>query len=70
MSRTKSITSIQNEIDKITQSLTDLKAKEDALSSKLLALQKQKQEWETQQVMEAFRKSGKTMDELMTFLDV
>lgn len=70
MSRTKSITSIQNEIDKITQSLTDLKAKEDALSRKLLALQKQKQEWETHQVMEAFRKSGKTMDELMTFLDV
>lgn len=46
------------------------KAKVDAISSRLLKLQKQKQEYEARQIMEAYKKSGKTMQELMTFLDV
>ena len=42
----------------------------DAIAAKLLALQKQKQEYEAKQVMDAFKKSGKSLQELLTFLDV
>ena len=42
----------------------------DALSARLIELQKSKQEIETKRVMDAFRKSGKSMQELMTFLEV
>ena len=40
------------------------------ISAKLLKLQKQKQEYEARQIMEAYKKSGKSLQELMTFLDV
>lgn len=70
MARTKSTTSIESEIEKINGELTKLQKKHETLSDRLLELQKQKQEHEAKQVMEAFRKSGKSMQELMTFLDV
>lgn len=70
MSRVKSITSLQNEIEKLTKELAKLKDKEDAITSRLLALQKEKQEHEAKQLMDAFHKSGKTMQELMTFLEI
>ena len=44
--------------------------KVDELSQKLLELQEMKQSIEAKQIMDAFRKSGKSMQELMTFLDV
>lgn len=70
MARTKSITSIENEIAKINSELTKLQEKQEALSDRLLELQKQKKEHEAKQVMDAFQKSGKSLQELMTFLDV
>lgn len=70
MARTKSTTSIEAEIIKITSDLAKLQKKQESLSDSLLELQKQKQEYEAKQVMEAFRKSGKSLQELMTFLDV
>lgn len=70
MARTKSTTSIETEIAKINGELTKLQNKKEALSDRLLELQKQKQEYEAKQVMEAFRKSGKSLQELMTFLNV
>ena len=70
MARTKSITSIENEIAKINSELTKLQEKQEALSDRLLELQKQKKEHEAKQVMEAFQKSGKSLQELLTFLDV
>lgn len=70
MARTKSTTSIETEIAKINVELAKLQKKQEALSDRLLELQKQKQENEVKQVMEAFRKSGKSLQELMTFLDV
>jgi predicted nucleic acid-binding Zn-ribbon protein len=70
MARTKSTTSIETEIAKINGELTKLQKKQEALSDRLLELQKQKQEHEAKQVMEAFRKSGKSLQELMTFLNV
>ena len=50
--------------------LAKLQEKEELLTARLLELQKKKQEYESKQVMEAFRKSGKSLQELMTFLDV
>ncbi|AWW25439.1 hypothetical protein DOZ58_18405 [Acetobacterium sp. KB-1] len=70
MARTKSITSIETEITRINSELTKLQEKQEALSDRLLELQKQKKEHEAKQVMEAFQKSGKSLQELMTFLDV
>jgi thymidine phosphorylase len=46
--------------------LTKLQEKQEALSDRLLELQKQKKEHEAKQVMEAFQKSGKSLQELMT----
>lgn len=70
MARTKSINSIETEITKITSELRKLQEKQDALSDRLLELQKQKKDYEAKQVMEAFQKSGRSLQELMTFLDV
>lgn len=70
MARTRSISSIDTEISKVEKELAKAQERVDALSAKLLKLQKTKQEYEVNQVMDAFRKSGKTLQELMTFLDV
>ncbi len=70
MARTKSTSSIDAEMLKINDELAKLQKKQDALTDRLLELQKQKQEMEAKQVMEAFRKSGKSLQELMIFLDV
>ena len=70
MARTKSITSIDTEIATTEKALVKAQAHYDALAARLLELQQQKKEHETRQVMEAFYKSGKSMQELMTFLQV
>ena len=70
MARTRSMTSIDAEISKVENELSKLQEKQDALIAQLTELQKLKQECETKQVMDAFRKSGKSLQELMTFLDV
>ena len=70
MARTRSISSIEAEILKITAELQKAQEKVDELSQKLLELQEMKQSIEAKQIMDAFRKSGKSMQELMTFLDV
>ena len=70
MARTRSISSIDTEISKVEKELAKAQERVDALSAKLLKLQKTKQEYEVKQVMDAFRKSGKTLQELLIFLDV
>ena len=70
MARTRSISSIEAEIAKAEAELNKAQKKVDAISAKLLKLQKQKQEYEAKQIMEAYKKSGKSLQELMTFLDV
>ena len=70
MARTRSISSIDAEIAKVEAELNKAQEKVDTISVKLLKLQKQKQDYEARQIMEAYKKSGKTMQELMTFLDV
>ena len=70
MARTRSISSIETEINKVTDELQKAQEKVDNLTKRLLELQEQKQSIEAKQIMDAFRKSGKSMQELMTFLDV
>lgn len=70
MVRTRSITSIEAEISKVSSELKQAQEKADALSQRLLELQQMREAYESKQVMEAFRKSGKSLQELLTFLDV
>lgn len=70
MARTRTVTSIENEIAQVEEELAKAQEKCDSLSERLIELQKMKEEQETKKIMEAFRKSGKSMDELMTFLNV
>ena len=70
MARARSIKSIETEISKVEADLVKAQEKCDSLSARLLELQKAKQDIEAKQVMDAFRKSGKSMQELMTFLEV
>ena len=69
MARTRSIESIDAEIRQVENELTKLRTKQESLEDKLLELQKAKQEIEAKQIMDAFRKSGKSMHELMVFLE-
>ena len=67
MPRTRSIASVESEIKKIETEITKLETQKGVLTDRLLKLQKQKQDYEAKQLMDAFHKSGKTMQELMTF---
>lgn len=69
MARTRSIASINNEIKKVEEELTKVRNKQEELEAQLLDLQNEKQAIETKQVMDAFKKSGKSMHELMVFLE-
>ena len=70
MARSRSITSINSELEKLQAELARAQLRVDTISEKILTLQKQKQEYETHQIMEAYRKSGKSFQGLMTFLDI
>ena len=69
MARSRSITSIDSEIQKIEEELAKVHKKQDELEAELSKPQKAKQEIEVKQIMEAFKKSGKSMHELMIFLE-
>lgn len=69
MARTRSISSIDTEIMKIEEELIKVRKKQESLENELLKLQRAKQEIETKQVMDAFRKSSKSMRELLIFLE-
>ena len=70
MARTKSISAIETELKKAEDDLKTAQEKVDILSDRVLKLQQQKQEYESRQIIDAYKKSGKTLDELLTFLDV
>ena len=70
MSRKRTITSIESEISKVKVDLEKTQNKYDKLAERLLVLQKQRYEYEAEQIMNAFGKSGKSYRELMTFLGV
>ena len=68
MARTKTMTSIDSEIQKLEAALVAAKKKYDSAAETLQAARKQKQEAEAKQILEAYRQSGKSFRELMTFL--
>ena len=68
MARSRSMTTIDSEIQKLETELTKAKQKYDAIASQLQAVRKQKQEAEMKQIMEAYRQSGKSFREVMIFL--
>ena len=70
MARTRSISSIEAEIAKTESELAKAQEKVDTVSARLLKLQKQKQEQEAKLIMDAYKKSVKSFQELMTFLDI
>lgn len=70
MARTRSVESINAEIKKLENELDKLQTRQDAITSQLLTLQNKKKDYEAKQIMEAFQKSGKSLDELMIFLEV
>lgn len=69
MSRTRSIFSIDTEIKKVEDELIKVQQKQEALEARLLELQKAKHEIEARQIMDAFHNSGKSLRELMIFLE-
>ena len=69
MSRTRSISSIDTEIKKVENELSKVQQKQEALDARLLELQKAKHEIESKQIMDAFHTSGKSLRELMIFLE-
>ena len=70
MSRMRTISSIEAELTEAEANLAKAQEKVDALAAKVLSLQKQKQEYEAKQIIDAYKKSGKALEELMTFLSV
>lgn len=70
MARMKSISTIETELKKAESDLKKAQEKVDFLSDRVLELQKQKQEYETRQIIDAYKKSSKSLEELLTFLDV
>ena len=70
MARMKTISAIETELAKVMTSLDKAQKRVDCLSAKAVNLQNQKQDYEAKQIMNAYRKSGKTFEELMTFLSV
>ena len=58
----------KTEIAKIQEELNNLHQKYDKTAAKLEVLQEQKQKYQTKLVMKALQSSGKSLDELMTFL--
>ena len=68
MARKKTIEAIENEISKVKSDMSKLQNRYNKLAEKLEDLQKQKRRIEVDTIMEAYLKSGKNFDEIMTFL--
>jgi flagellar biosynthesis chaperone FliJ len=70
MARTKTISSIDSEIAKTQEMLAKARSKYDSLAEELKTLMDKKREMQSQAIMAAFIKSGKSYSEIMNFLDV
>ena len=68
MARKKTIEAIENEISKVKSDMSKLQNRYNKLAEKLEDLQKQQRRIEADTIMEAYLKSGKNFDEIMTFL--
>lgn len=68
MARKKSTDTIDAEIKKVKSDMSKLQDRYDKLADKLKELQGQKRKIEADAIMDAYLKSGKSLDEIMTFL--
>ena len=69
MARKKSTESIDAEISTVKSDMSRLQDRYDKLAEKLKDLQEQKRRIEADAIMDAYLKSGKSLDEIMTFLN-
>ena len=69
MARKKSTEAIEAEINKTKSDMSRLQDRYDKLADKLKELQEQKRRIEADAIMDAYLKSGKSFDEIMTFLN-
>lgn len=69
MARKKSTEAIEAEINKTKSDMSRLQDRYDKLADKLKELQEQKRRIEGDAIMDAYLKSGKSFDEIMTFLN-
>ena len=70
MSRQKSIASIDAQISACRNKIAKSKARYDKLCGELQVLQAEREQVMSQQILAAMKKSGRSYDELMTFLQV
>jgi phage shock protein A len=70
MARSKSMASIDAELAKVTEEHAKAQARCDKLAARILELRKQKQEIEARQIIDAFINSNKSLQEVVTFLEV
>ena len=68
MARKKSADTLDAETAKVKSDMSKLQDRYDRLDEKLKDLQEQKRRIEADAIMDAYLKSGKTLDEIMTFL--
>ncbi|HAE45674.1 MAG TPA: hypothetical protein DCG37_08805 [Lachnospiraceae bacterium] len=68
MARKKSTEAIETEINKVKADMSKLQDRYDKLADRLKDLQNQKRKLEVDAIMGAYLKSGKSFDEIMTFL--
>ena len=68
MARKKSTETIETEIIKVKTAMSKLQDRYDKLANQLKELEEQKHRAEADAIMDAYLKSGKSLDEIMTFL--
>jgi len=68
MARKKTTASIDAEITKAKTEMSRIQDRYDKLGEKLKRLEEQKRQYESEAIMTAYLKSGKSFEELMTFL--
>lgn len=69
MARKKSTETIEAEINKVKSDMSRLQDRYDKLADKLKGLQEEKRRIEADVIMDAYLKSDKSLDEIITFLD-
>ena len=69
MARKRSNEAIDTEITKVKSDMSKLQDRYNKLADKLKLLQEQKRRIEADAIMDAYLKSGKSFDEIMTFLN-
>lgn len=68
MARKKSTETIETEIIKVKTAMSKLQDRYDKLANQLKELEEQKRRAEADAIMDAYLTSGKSLDEIMTFL--